>query len=456
MMSISGICQVVSSSEPGRRITRPCTKDTVALPALLAVLFALGTAQAQTCFNWAETSLTDPLPRIRHSMSYDSDQGLVVLFGGTETSDTWLWNGVSWTELQAVSPPSRISAGMAYDEQHAVTVLFGGFGVSAIGFRQDTWTFSGGTWVEVNTQEDAVAPSPRQQHALAYDRVRNVTVLFGGLTGILGPSMGDTWEWDGTTWTLVATTDPAARHDHAMVFDRERNVTVLFGGNSTLGGSGLSDTWEWNGSTWTEVSTTGPSARYRHAMTFDESRNKTVLFGGKNGDRQVLNDTWDWDGTTWYPRALKASPPAREWHAMAFDTARGEAVMFGGQLITTLWSSTWTFAAGPPMISQQPVNAAGVTGFSVGFGVTALGTGPISYQWRKDELPIENATGAFLSMASADEVDAGSYDVVVTGPCDAVTSEAVTLEVFFAPDLNADGRIDLLDFAIFQTMLSGP
>src|SRR5206468_2427231 len=56
----------------------------------------------------------------------------------------------------------------------------------------------------------------RAGHAMAYDRGRGVTVLFGGSDG---PNDGETWEWDGSRWRLKATSGPLPRNGHAMAYD---------------------------------------------------------------------------------------------------------------------------------------------------------------------------------------------------------------------------------------------
>src|SRR5262249_48363506 len=86
-----------------------------------------------------------------------------------------------------------------------------------------------------------VSPSARYSHAMAYDSARGVTVLFGGYAG--GPIFGDTWEWNGMTWTQISSAvSPAARLYHAMAYDSARRVTVLFGGSN---GSYFGDTWKY-------------------------------------------------------------------------------------------------------------------------------------------------------------------------------------------------------------------
>ena len=54
-------------------------------------------------------------------------------------------------------------------------------------------------------------------HAMAYDVARGVTVLFGGY--VLPPdAIGDTWEWDGTSWTR---THPPVLCDDSCIFSND-------------------------------------------------------------------------------------------------------------------------------------------------------------------------------------------------------------------------------------------
>src|SRR5262245_18475867 len=84
----------------------------------------------------------------------------------------------------------------------------------------------------------------RANHAMAYDSARGVTVLFGGYGR--GVETTNTWEWDGSTWALGATSGPSARSGAAMAYDSARGVMVLFGGMT--GSSYDAATWEWDGS----------------------------------------------------------------------------------------------------------------------------------------------------------------------------------------------------------------
>jgi hypothetical protein len=115
----------------------------------------------------------------------------------------------------------------------------------------------------------------------------------------------------------------------------------------------LGDTWTWDGTTWTkQAPAASPPPRYGAVMAYDAATSTAVLFGGNDGvnggSAGLLGDTWTWDGTTWTQRALAFHPPARDEAAMAYDAATGTAVLVGGsepgrRFITAKARSTWTW-----------------------------------------------------------------------------------------------------------------
>jgi PKD repeat protein len=227
-----------------------------------------------------------------------------------------------WTQrFSSSSPSARFYHAMAYDSARGVVVLFGGVSGGPGPTLDETWEWDGTNWTQ---RSPANSPSARCWHAMAYDSARGVVVLFGGAdaSGILN----DTWEWDGTNWTQISPANsPSARVWHAMAYDSNRHVVVMFGGYGT---DYLDDTWEWDGTNWTEKAESTvpkPAARYFHAMAYDSARGVVVLFGGYGS-----NDTWEWDGTNWTQMSPANFPSARWGHAMAYDSARRVIVLFGG------------------------------------------------------------------------------------------------------------------------------
>ncbi len=89
----------------------------------------------------------------------------------------------------------------------------------------------------------------------------------------------------------------------------------------------------------------------------------------------------------------------------------------------------------PPDVTGDPASQTVNPGDPVSFTVTATGTGPLGYQWRKGGMDISGKTSATLSIASCVAGDAGSYDCVVTNLAGTATSAAATLTVRTLPSI---------------------
>jgi hypothetical protein len=79
--------------------------------------------------------------------------------------------------------------------------------------------------------------------------------------------------------------------------------------------------------------------------------------------------------------------------------------------------------------ATTPANQSVCVGSPASFSTTASGSGPFSYQWKKNGSPIGGATASSHSIPSAQGADAGLYSVVVTGACGSLETPAATLAV---------------------------
>jgi hypothetical protein len=90
-----------------------------------------------------------------------------------------------------------------------------------------------------------------------------------------------------------------------------------------------------------------------------------------------------------------------------------------------------------PSITTPPTNQTVLAGQNATFTVVAVGTAPLSYQWRFNTTNnLAGATNASLTLTNAQSTNAGSYTVVVTNAYGSVTSAAATLAVASPPTLN--------------------
>ena len=244
-----------------------------------------------TAWNQVFPAHTPPI-RGEAAMTYDSAHGVIVMFGGcgvTGLNDTWTWNGSDWTQLSpATSPPARCRAAMAFDPALNQTVLFGGQLPGGGGTFGDTWTWDGTNWTQ---RTPATSPTSREGVDMAYDAARNQLVLFGG-DDLNNLYPNETWIWDGANWNQQSTvSSPPGRSDFAMTYDQAAGVVVLFGGYSccSAGTGTKGDTWTWDGSTWSQqITPVSPPARLYVTGAPDPSTGQPVIFGGINN----LGDTW--------------------------------------------------------------------------------------------------------------------------------------------------------------------
>jgi hypothetical protein len=129
-------------------------------------------------------------------------------------------------------------------------------------------------------------PTARYLQTMAYDSLRQVIVMFGGVgqTQVLN----DTWIWDGINWTQrQGTVNPPAVNTYNLCYDTQRSRMVLFGGASGKPG----ETWEWDGTSWRQrLTTTAPEAGVTRTI-FDERRGRVVMSRSTTGDRL---ETWEY------------------------------------------------------------------------------------------------------------------------------------------------------------------
>src|ERR1700756_3030440 len=87
-------------------------------------------------------------------------------------------------------------------------------------------------------------------------------------------------------------------------------------------------------------------------------------------------------------------------------------------------------AAVAPSITTQPANQTVTAGQVATFGVSATGTAPMSYQWRKNGTNLTGATSSSYSTPAATTTDSGStFSVVISNSAGSMSSNNATLTV---------------------------
>ncbi len=219
---------------------------------------------------WTElTPPVSPPARTGESLAYDAKDGYVVLFGGSSATsllnDTWAFHAGLWTEFTNASvpaPPAREEAAMTYDRQDGYILLFGGSRPTAFDLLawNDTWSFRAGVWTEL--RHAGPSPGERMGGVLVDDPAVGDVLLFGGTYGCDGwcsnwVFYNDTWAFHAGTWRRLApTASPAGRAFEMVAIDPTTGDPVLFGGSAW--GAALNDTWSYTNGTWARLDA-GPS-----------------------------------------------------------------------------------------------------------------------------------------------------------------------------------------------------
>jgi hypothetical protein len=233
--------------------------------------------------NWKHVHpAKSPPARLYQFMAYDSTHHEVVLFGGVTTAgwvnDTWTWDGTNWTrQTPATSPASRATYGGTSDDPSLGGVLlYGGYDQTHIYY--DTWEWNGTNWVQLSPSMHPPGYLP----ALAFSTATHAVVAFGG-------GSDQTWVFDGTNWVeLFPSAYPPYRYENGMAAVGKGDA--MFGGG--YGGAFFGDTWYFNGTSWSHLGGPGPSARGYVSLAFDALHKKVVLFGGLDSNDVTLGDTW--------------------------------------------------------------------------------------------------------------------------------------------------------------------
>ena len=263
------------------------------------------------------------------------------------------------------APAYRIENAMVYDSVGRRHVMFGGYdsrvepGTSTR--FNDIWEYDGATrtWSNV-TPAGGAMPAGRSGHALGFDPVRRVVVLFGGWNQTSG-YLNDTWEWNCVTRTwrqIAASVSPSRRHGTRLMYDAAGARMILFGGVDA--NRFYNDTWHYTGSTWTRLSTTSSSSAGRtfngrtfHGLVYHSGRGSVMVFGGigyPNGATQGtvtdFNDMWELRGTTWTditPAGTK--PGGRGWFGMTYEDSSSRIVVYGGwsNALGVSYADTWAW-----------------------------------------------------------------------------------------------------------------
>src|SRR5579864_1147723 len=165
---------------------------------------------------------------------------------------------------------------------------------------------------------------------------------------------------------------------------------------------------------------------------------QTAIFSVTSSGAAPLSYQWSKNGaaipgatlTTYTTQATATSDTGSRFTVVVSNSA--------GNVTSNAATLTVTSAAGPPSITTQPASQTVAASQTAMFQVTASGTAPLSYQWRKNGTAISGATSSAYTILVTTSADSGSqFTVAVSNSNGAVTSNAATLTIQASGQLTA-------------------
>jgi len=239
-------------------------------------------------WKWLQTP-TALLGKADSAMTYDSDDDVMILYGGQATgspmSDVWLLcfkadpqtsgnnvgcpsgrNYPDWVQLASHSAPGpRLGHSLVYDSFHHHAVLFGGTDGSS-NDPDSIWFYNPAKRAWTNPKPKGDVPHAFRRPAMAYDSKRHLIVLYEGPLGVTSSGIPGglyTYDADANAWKLTSIQGGPVPSPHttiahgtmSMDYDPEHDVFVAV--EQGKGGYAL-EAWELPGAA---LENTAPSSR---------------------------------------------------------------------------------------------------------------------------------------------------------------------------------------------------
>lgn len=329
--------------------------------------------------NWQSLPATPGAIRST-ALAYSPDDSKILMYGGRSSSgnlvnDLWIYDLTtgSWSKKTGWKcvpscPAARSVHSMVYDDNKNLFVVFGGYLLSGHTFEtNETWTYNlaTNTWTKLDFGSQKL-PAPRHWGSLEYHPVQKVSYMFGGHYNNGGcptdKMYNDVWKLDITgsnpRWTNMNPASdpnygkPAPRQSDWFYNKSDRNLYV-FGGKQELGpapgtecGSDdretfYNDIWKYDPTSnqWTRIQsgktdyTHYPKER-RTDIVYDDSTNGMLFFSGLRDSNTLYGpDTWmyDFDNSKWSTVQDTDGnlPPIRQNMAAVWDDLNNAMYVYG-------------------------------------------------------------------------------------------------------------------------------
>jgi len=205
---------------------------------------AAGTQFSDAFYRFTDASHNNIADPVHYTLGNGDNNFALIINGNSPTYLIPGHEGRWMKKYPATSPGARGMFSMTWDSQNNQVILYGGANYADSTFYSDTWVYlppasenEPGEWVRKNPSGN---PGKLARTQMAFDKQNNKVIMHSGLLwsgyGLYGNSTGLTWTYDPDansgqgTWTQVSATGPDV-YLHTMDWDEQNNQVILFGGD---------------------------------------------------------------------------------------------------------------------------------------------------------------------------------------------------------------------------------
>jgi hypothetical protein len=366
--------------------------------------------------------------------------GFFTTIGGLPCASIAKWNGTAWSNLGVGLSGGTVNALASFDDGTGSDLYVGGtfFNAGGVTSANHVARWNGSTWSMVG----GLGTNGNINALTVLDDGGGTSLFAGGdFTTIGGVSANRVARWNGT-WSGVGSGITGAGLS-AIVYSLASYPRpsgpprLVAGGNFTqAAGAPGTNVAIWNGVSWGPLGG-GVDDRVNALRAFDDGAGPVLYAGGlfANAGGSPAARVARWSGASWSSVGDATGSYISHWvrSFAELGDGTGPALYAGGQFSAIGGVASLSVArrdpGGAPVVLDTLLPQIIYPGGPAAFSVSATGTHPISYQWRKNGGAIPGATGATHAIAAAAPGDAGTYDVAVTNACGSASSNAVTLSL---------------------------
>jgi len=263
----------------------------------------------------------------------------------------------------------------------------------------------------------------------------NYSCIISNENGSIGT---DTIKVNGQTMPVVTSsptsTDACIGTNAVFTGTAEGTEPLTYSWYNTNGalGSGTSNTYTIASVSANDASTYRLNITNMCGSAFTNGATFTVNTSPTVTDISATGDICENGSNTYTTSATGTVPIAYQWYKAGVAIPSATSVSYS-------ISNASTSAAGTlPSISVQPSSTTVCENQSYTFSVTASGAAPLTYQWYKGGVAINNANNNTYTISSVSSSDNGtSYYCIVSNSCSSATSNTATLTVHTAPSISS-------------------